>query len=78
MAQPELPDLDIFREDKRNLGACVCLSGLRGICHPYGRISEWAARKKMIESQVCFNRAGADCILTYFSTRVAALLIIRN
>jgi porphobilinogen synthase len=77
MVKPGLPYLDIVRRVKDAFAvptyvyqvsgeyACICAASERG----------WVDRKRMLlESLLCFRRAGADGILTYFAREAAQLL----
>ncbi|SKC22100.1 porphobilinogen synthase [Kosakonia radicincitans] len=77
MVKPGLPYLDIIREAKRNFGVPVFAYQVSGeyAMHMAAFQNGWLEEEKtIIESLVCFKRAGADGILTYFATRAAALL----
>ncbi|MEX2642637.1 MAG: porphobilinogen synthase, partial [Acetobacterales bacterium] len=77
MVKPGMPYLDIVRRVKERFGvptfayqvsgeyAMICAAAQNG----------WLDREKaMIESLLCFRRAGADGVLTYFALDVAKLL----
>ncbi|MEI9689319.1 Delta-aminolevulinic acid dehydratase [Phytobacter ursingii] len=77
MVKPGLPYLDIIREAKRNFAVPVFAYQVSGeyAMHMAAFQNGWLEEEKtLIESLVCFKRAGADGILTYFAARVAALL----
>lgn len=60
----------------RNSGPDLRLSGQRRILHAYGRFPERLARREKdnLETMLCFKRAGADGVLTYFAPQVARWL----
>ncbi len=77
MVKPGLPYLDIVRRVKEEFGAPTFAYQVSG---EYAMIAAaagngWIDRDKaMIESLVCFKRAGADGVLTYFAVDVAEML----
>ena len=77
MVKPGLPYLDIVRRVKEEFGAPTFAYQVSG---EYAMIAAaagngWIDRDKaMIESLVCFKRAGADGVLTYFAVDVAEKL----
>lgn len=77
MVKPGLPYLDIVRRVKDAFGAPTLayqVSGEYAMIAAAGA-SGWLDRERaMIESLLCFKRAGADAILTYFAAEVAERL----
>jgi porphobilinogen synthase len=77
MVKPGLPYLDMAREVKDRFGAPTYAYQVSG---EYAMIEAAAANgwidgeKVMLESLMCFRRAGCDGVLTYFAPRVAAIL----
>lgn len=77
MVKPGQPYLDIARAVKDRFGAPTYAYQVSG---EYAMIEAAAANgwidgeKVMLESLMCFRRAGLDGVLTYFAPRVAALL----
>jgi porphobilinogen synthase len=77
MVKPGQPYLDIARAVKDRFGAPTYAYQVSG---EYAMIEAAAAQgwidgeKVMLESLMCFRRAGCDGVLTYFALRVAAIL----
>lgn len=77
MVKPGMPYLDIVRRVKDEFGVPTFAYQVSG---EYAMISAaanngWLNREAaMLESLLCFKRAGADGVLTYFATEVATLL----
>ncbi len=77
MVKPGMPYLDLCREVKDRFGAPTYAYQVSG---EYAMIQAAAANgwidgdKVMLESLMCFRRAGCDGVLTYFAPRVARLL----
>lgn len=77
MVKPGQPYLDIARAVKDRFGAPTYAYQVSG---EYAMIEAAAAQgwidgeKVMLESLMCFRRAGCDGVLTYFAPRVAAIL----
>jgi porphobilinogen synthase len=77
MVKPGMPYLDIVRRVKESFGVPTFAYQVSG---EYAMIAAaanngWLNREAtMLESLVCFKRAGADGILTYFAVEAAALL----
>jgi porphobilinogen synthase len=77
MVKPGQPYLDIVRAVKDRFGAPTYAYQVSG---EYAMIEAAAANgwidgeKVMLESLMCFRRAGCDGVLTYFAPRVAAIL----
>jgi porphobilinogen synthase len=77
MVKPGQPYLDLVREVKDMFGAPTYAYQVSG---EYAMIEAAAANgwidgeKVMLESLMCFRRAGCDGVLTYFAPRVARLL----
>ncbi|WP_205959157.1 porphobilinogen synthase [Pantoea stewartii] len=77
MVKPGLPYLDIITEAKKNFSVPVFAYQVSGeyAMHMAAFQNGWLEEEKtIIESLICFKRAGADGILSYFATRVAKLL----
>jgi porphobilinogen synthase len=78
MVKPGQPYLDMAREVKNRFGAPTYAYQVSG---EYAMIEAAAANgwidgeKVMLESLMCFRRAGCDGVLTYFAPRVARALI---
>ncbi|MFK5985382.1 MAG: porphobilinogen synthase [Pseudomonadota bacterium] len=81
MVKPGLPYLDIVRRVKQEFGVPTFAYQVSG---EYAMIKAaaqngWLDEKKVImESLLCFKRAGADGILTYFAKQVAQYLLAKN
>jgi porphobilinogen synthase len=77
MVKPGMPYLDIVRRVKERFGVPTYAYQVSG---EYAMISAaamngWLSRESaMLESLMCFRRAGADGVLTYFAVEVAGLL----
>jgi porphobilinogen synthase len=77
MVKPGLPYLDMVREVKDRFAAPTYAYQVSG---EYAMIEAAAANgwidgeKVMLESLMCFRRAGCDGVLTYFAPRVANIL----
>ena len=77
MVKPGMPYLDICRRVKDTFGAPTFAYQVSG---EYAMISGAAERgwidsdKAMMETLLCFKRAGCDGILTYFAPKAAALM----
>src|SRR6056297_1486754 len=77
MVKPGMPYLDIARRVKESFGVPTYAYQVSG---EYAMIEAAAANgwldgeKVMLESLMCFRRAGCDGVLTYFAPRVARLL----
>ena len=77
MVKPGMPYLDIVRRVKDSFGVPTFAYQVSG---EYAMISAaagngWLNREAaMLESLLCFKRAGADGILTYFAVEAAAIL----
>ena len=77
MVKPGLPYLDICREVKDAFGAPTYAYQVSG---EYAMIRAASANgwidgdKAMLESLMCFRRAGCDGVLSYFAPRVAEIL----
>lgn len=77
MVKPGLPYLDVVRDVKDRFGVPTFAYQVSG---EYAMIEAAAAQgwldgeKAMLESLLCFKRAGADGILTYFAPKAARLL----
>src|SRR6056297_75990 len=77
MVKPGLPYLDMCRQVKDRFGAPTYAYQVSG---EYAMIEAAASNgwidgeKVMLESLMCFRRAGCDGVLTYFAPRVAEIL----
>jgi porphobilinogen synthase len=77
MVKPGMPYLDIVRRVKERFGVPTYAYQVSG---EYAMISAaamngWLSRESaMLESLMCFRRAGADGVLTYFAVEAAGLL----
>ncbi len=77
MVKPGMPYLDICRRVKDAFGVptfAYQVSGEYAMIAGAGRNGWIDEEKAMLESLLCFKRAGCDGILTYFAPRVAAIL----
>ena len=77
MVKPGMPYLDVVRQVKDTFGVPTFAYQVSGeyAMHMAAIQNGWLAEKPAImESLLCFKRAGADGILTYFSKRVAQWL----
>lgn len=76
MVKPGLPYLDLCREVKDQFGAptfAYQVSGEYAMLEGAIRAG-WLSRDVVLESLLCFRRAGCDGILTYYAPQVAELL----
>jgi porphobilinogen synthase len=77
MVKPGMPYLDIIRRVKERFEVPVCAYQVSG---EYAMLKAAAAngwldeRKTMMEALLCFRRAGADMILSYYAGRAAQWL----
>ncbi len=75
--KPGLPYLDVLRQVKEAFGVPTCAYQVSG---EYAMIAHAAAKDAferdaaILESLLCFKRAGADGVLTYFAPHAARLL----
>ncbi|MBS0849896.1 porphobilinogen synthase [Citrobacter sp. JGM124] len=77
MVKPGMPYLDVVRQVKNTFGVPTFAYQVSGeyAMHMAAIQNGWLAEKESImESLLCFKRAGADGVLTYFSKRVAQWL----
>jgi porphobilinogen synthase len=77
MVKPGMPYLDIVRRVKTELAVPTFAYQVSGeyAMHMAAIENGWLAEKPVVmESLLCFKRAGADGILTYFAKRVATWL----
>lgn len=77
MVKPGMPYLDVVRQVKDTFGVPTFAYQVSGeyAMHMAAIQNGWLAEKPAImESLLCFKRAGADGVLTYFSKRVAQWL----
>ena len=76
MVKPGLPYLDVVRRVKERFGVPTFAYQVSGeySMHMAAIAAGWLDERVILESLVCFKRAGADGILTYFGKRAAAEL----
>jgi porphobilinogen synthase len=77
MVKPGMPYLDIIRRLKDEFGVPTVayqVSGEYSMIMAAGAQEYIEEERVMMESLLCFKRAGADSILTYFAPRVAEIL----
>ncbi|MGE0700028.1 MAG: porphobilinogen synthase [Hyphomicrobiaceae bacterium] len=77
MVKPGMPYLDIVRRVKAELGVptfAYQVSGEYAMLEAAARNGWLDGDRVMMEALLCFKRAGADGILTYFAPRAAAIL----
>ena len=76
MVKPGMPYLDVVRRVKDTFGAPTFAYQVSGeyAMHMAAIGNGWLDEKVIFESLLCFKRAGADGILTYFGKRVAQVL----
>ena len=77
IVKPGMPYLDILTRAKRKFGVpCVAyqVSGEYSMLCAAGQNGWLDGDRVMMEGLLCFKRAGADAILTYFAPRVARML----
>ncbi len=77
MVKPGMPYLDIVRRVKTELGVPTFAYQVSGeyAMHMAAIQNGWLAEKAIVmESLLCFKRAGADGILTYFAKQAAQWL----
>jgi porphobilinogen synthase len=77
MVKPGMPYLDIVRRVKTELQVPTFAYQVSGeyAMHQAAFAQDWLSRDAvMLESLLCFKRAGADGILTYFAMDAARLL----
>ncbi|MFU8817422.1 MAG: porphobilinogen synthase [Pseudomonadales bacterium] len=76
MVKPGMPYLDIVRRVKAEFGVPTFAYQVSGeyAMHMAALERGWLDRKVVLESLLCFKRAGADGILTYFALEAAAAL----
>jgi len=79
MVKPGLPYLDIVRRVKDEFGVPTFAYQVSGeYAMHMGAIERgWLAEAVILESLLCFKRAGADGVLTYFAKRAAQALARR-
>ncbi len=77
MVKPGLPYLDVLRRVRHELGAPTFAYQVSG---EYAQLcaaaaNGWLDREKVVlETLLCFKRAGADAVLSYFAVEAAGLL----
>jgi porphobilinogen synthase len=77
MVKPGMPYLDIVRRVKDTFGVptfAYQVSGEYAMLEAAARNGWLDGDRVMMESLLCFKRAGADAVLTYFAPRAAVLL----
>ena len=77
MVKPGMPYLDIVRRVKAEFEVPTYAYQVSGEFAMISAAAQngWLDRKKcMLESLLCFKRAGADGVLTYFAKEVAEIL----
>jgi porphobilinogen synthase len=76
MVKPGMPYLDIVRRVKERFGVPTFAYQVSGeyAMHAAALERGWLEPKVVVESLLCFKRAGADGILTYFALQAAAAL----
>jgi len=77
MVKPGMPYLDVVRRVKEELKAPTFVYQVSGeyAMHVAAFQNDWLNREQVImESLLCFKRAGADGVLTYFAKEAAGLL----
>ncbi len=77
MVKPGMPYLDVVRRVKEELKAPTFVYQVSGeyAMHVAAFQNDWLNREQVImESLLCFKRAGADGVLTYFAKEAAELL----
>ncbi len=76
MIKPGMPYLDIIRRVKDQFGAPTFAYQVSGeYAMLRGAIDQgWLDERALLESLLCFKRAGADAILSYFAVQAAKLL----
>ncbi len=76
MVKPGMPYLDIVRRAKERFGVPTFAYQVSGEYAMHAGAIErgWLGEAVIVESLLCFKRAGADGVLTYFAKRAAALL----
>jgi porphobilinogen synthase len=76
MVKPGMPYLDIVRRVKERFGVPTFAYQVSGeyAMHAAALERGWLEPKVVLESLLCFKRAGADGILTYFALQAAAAL----
>ena len=76
MVKPGLPYLDVIRRVKEQFGVPTFAYQVSGeySMHMAAIQQGWLEEEVILESLLCFKRAGADAILTYFAKRVAEVL----
>ncbi len=80
MVKPGMPYLDIVRRARERFGVPTFAYQVSGEYAMHAGAIErgWLGEAVIIESLLCFKRAGADGVLTYFAMRAAALLAERQ
>lgn len=80
MVKPGMPYLDVVRRVKDGFGVPTFAYQVSGeySMHMAAVQQDWLEEKVILEGLLCFKRAGADGILTYFGKRVAEELAAQN
>ncbi|KAA1179652.1 porphobilinogen synthase [Photorhabdus heterorhabditis] len=76
MVKPGMPYLDVIRRVKETFGVPTFAYQVSGeyAMHMAAIQNGWLQEQVIIESLLCFKRAGADGVLTYFAKQVAQQL----
>jgi porphobilinogen synthase len=79
MVKPGMPYLDIVRRVKKRFGVPTFAYQVSGeyAMHMAAIANGWLDERVIVESLLCFKRAGADGILSYFALRAAEALAAR-
>ncbi|CAQ85966.1 MULTISPECIES: porphobilinogen synthase [Photorhabdus] len=77
MVKPGMPYLDVIRRVKETFGVPTFAYQVSGeyAMHMAAIQNGWLPEQVIMESLLCFKRAGADGVLTYFAKQVAQQLI---
>src|SRR5262249_28821187 len=78
MVKPGLPYLDVVRRVKDEFGVPTFAYQVSGeyAMHMAAIERGWLSEAVILDSLLCFKRAGADGILTYFAKRAAQALAL--
>lgn len=76
MVKPGMPYLDVIRRVKDTFGVPTFAYQVSGeyAMHMAAIQNGWLQEQVIVESLLCFKRAGADGVLTYFAKQVAQQL----
>ena len=80
MVKPGMPYLDVVRRVKDGFGTPTFAYQVSGeySMHMAALLQGWLDEKVIMEGLLCFKRAGADGILTYFGKRVAEQIVANS